>query len=313
MVGAAMILEIAEEVAAALRERRPVVALETSVVAQGLPPPTNLEAARRCAAAVLACGAVPAAVAVIEGSIKVGASEAELERLADPARKAAKATSRDLAALCAWKRDAGTTVSATCAIAERAGIRVFATGGIGGVHPRANPTEPPDVSSDLVEIARRRVCVVCAGPKVILDLPATAELLEALAIPVWGYRTSELPAFFTDASGILLEHRFDDAGQIGGALRTHWDVVGSQSGVLVAVLPPSPLPRAEVEVALAGAMREAARRHLPGKEVTPFLLAALAETTGNRSTAANIELLENNARVAAEIAGAMRVNGAAGL
>lgn len=181
MVGAAMILEIAEEVATALRERRPVVALETSVVAQGLPPPTNLEAARRCAAAVRAGGAVPAAVAVIEGSIKVG------------------------------------------------------------------------------------------------------------------------------------EHRFEDAGQIGGALRMHWDVVGSQSGVLVAVLPPSPLPRAEVEVALAGAMREATRRHLPGKDVTPFLLAALAEATGNRSTAANIELLENNARVAAEIAGAMRVSDAAGL
>jgi pseudouridine-5'-phosphate glycosidase len=311
MVGVAMILEIAEEVAAALRERRPVVALETSVVAQGLPPPTNLEAARRCAAAVRAGGAVPAAVAVIDGSIKVGASEAELERLADPARKAAKATSRDLGALCAWKRDAGTTVSATCAIAERAGIRVFATGGIGGVHRRADPGEALDVSSDLVEIARRRVCVVCAGPKVILDLRATAELLETLGVPVWGYRTSELPAFFTDASGVALEHRFDDAGQIAGALRTHWDMLGSQSGVLVAVLPPSPLPRAEVEAALAGAMREATRRHLPGKEVTPFLLAALAEATSNRSIAANIELLENNARVAAEIAGAMRASGAA--
>jgi pseudouridine-5'-phosphate glycosidase len=305
MVGAAMSLEVADEVATALREGRPVVALETSVVAQGLPPPANLEAARRCAAAVRAEGAVPAAVAVIEGRIVVGASDADIERLADPARKPAKAGSRDLAAVCAERRDAGTTVSATCAIAERAGIRVFATGGIGGVHRRGDPFETPDVSSDLAEIARRRVCVVCAGPKVILDLPATAELLETLAVPVWGYRTSELPAFFTDASGIWLEHRFDDAAQIASALRVHWDVLGSQCGVVVAVPPPSPLPRAEVETALAGALREAAARKLPGKEVTPFLLSALAQATSGKTRAANLELLENNTRIAARIARAL--------
>jgi len=305
MVGAAMILEIAEEVAAALRERRPVVALETSVVAQGLPPPTNLEAARRCAAAVRAGGAVPAAVAVIDGSIKVGASEAELERLADPARKAAKATSRDLGALCAGKRDAGTTVSATCAIAERAGIRVFATGGIGGVHRRTDPREPPDISSDLVEIARRRVCVVCAGPKAILDLPATAEMLESLGVPVFGYRTSELPAFFTDASGVALEHRFDDATSIAVALTTHWDVLGSPTGVLLGVPPPAPIPRAGIEAVLASALREAAERRLSGKEVTPFLLAQLGQATQGRTRSANVDLLENNARVAAEVARAL--------
>jgi pseudouridine-5'-phosphate glycosidase len=297
-----MTLEIAEEVALALRERRPVVALETSVVAQGLPPPANMEAARRCAAAVRAEGAVPAAVAVIEGRIVVGASEAQLQRLADPERRPAKAGSRDLAAACARGLDAGTTVSATCAVADRAGIRVFATGGIGGVHRRIRFDEPPDVSGDLAEIARRRVCVVCAGPKVILDLPATAEMLETLGIPVWGYRTSELPAFFTDSSGIALEHRFENAGQIGAALRTHWDVLGSHSGVIVAVPPPSPLLRREVEAALAGSLREAARRRLPGKDVTPFLLAALAEATGGRSRAANLELLENNSRIAAQMA-----------
>jgi pseudouridine-5'-phosphate glycosidase len=304
MVGA-MTLDISAEVFSALREGRAIVALETSVVAQGLPPPANLEAARRCLAAVRAAGAVPAAVAVIEGRIVVGATDADLARLADPERKPAKAGARDLAALCARGQDAGTTVSATCAVAERAGIRVFATGGIGGVHRRGDPSEAPDVSSDLPEIARRRVCVVCSGPKVILDLPATAELLETLGVPVWGYRTSELPAFFTDASGIRLEHRFDDAGRIAAALRTHWDVLGCHSGVVVTVPPPSPLPRAEVEAALAGALREAARRRLPGKEVTPFLLAALAEATGNRSRAANVELLENNAKVAAEIARAI--------
>src|SRR5438132_639967 len=303
MVGE-MTLQIAEEVAIALRESRAVVALETSVVAQGLPPPANLEAARRCAAAVRAGGAVPAAVAVIEGRIVVGASEAQLERIADPSRKPAKAGSRDLAAVCARGLDAGTTVSATCAVAERAGIRVFATGGIGGVHRRVDANQPPDVSSDLGEIARRRVCVVCAGPKVILDLPATAELLETLGVQGWGYRTSELPAFFTDASGIPLEHRFDDAGQIAAALRAHWDVLGSFSGVVVAVSPPSALPRAAVESALPDALREAARRKLPGKELTPFLLSAVSGATSGRTQSANLDLLDNNAHVAARIASA---------
>jgi len=298
----AVILEVAAEVAAALRERRPVVALESSVIAQGLPPPANLQAARRCAAAVRAQGAVPAAVAVIGGRVIVGARDDELERLGDPARKPAKAGSRDLAAAAARGLDAGTTVSATCAIAERAGIRVFATGGIGGVHRRLDASEPPDISSDLAEIARRRVCVVCAGPKAILDLLATAELLETLAIPVWGYRTAEMPAFFTGGSGIALEHRFDDERSIAAALRVHWDDLGSPSGVIVAVPPPSPLPRAEIESALAAALRDAAARKLPGKQVTPFLLSALADATGGRSRAANLDLLDNNARVAAAIA-----------
>jgi pseudouridylate synthase len=301
MVGA-MTLEISPEVAAALREGLPVVALETSVVAQGLPPPENLIAARRCLASVRAQRAVPAAVAVIGGRVIVGANDAQLERLADPARRAAKAGSRDLAAAVALGLDAGTTVSATCAVAERAGIRVFATGGIGGVHRRLDPAEPCDISSDLIEIARRRVCVVCAGPKAILDLPATAEQLETLAIPVWGYRTGELPAFFTGESGIALEHRFDDASSIAAALRAHWDGLGLLSGVIVGVPPPSPVPRAEIEAALAGALREAAGRKLPGKEVTPYLLSALAQATQGRTMAANIALLENNATVAAEIA-----------
>jgi pseudouridine-5'-phosphate glycosidase len=300
-----MTFEIAEEVSEALHAGRPVVALETSVVAQGLPPPANLEAALRCASAVRGEGAVPATVAVIDGRIVVGAGEAALKRLADPAQRPSKAGSRDLAAICARGLSAGTTVSATCAIAERAGIRVFATGGIGGVHRRGSSSEPPDVSSDLLEIARRRVCVVCAGPKVILDLPATAELLESLGVPLWGFGTSELPAFFTDSSGLALEHRFDDPGTIAAALRAHWDVLGAGSGAIVAVPPPSPLPRAEVEMALAGAVRAAARRKLPGKEVTPFLLSALAEATGGRTREANLDLLENNARVAARIACAL--------
>jgi pseudouridylate synthase len=300
------------------------VALETSVVAQGLAPPHNLDAARRCARAVREAGAVPAVVAVVGGRVVVGASDADLERLADPARKPAKAGVRDLAALCAGGRDAGTTVSATCAIAAQAGIRVFATGGIGGVHRRADhmlrPSgstrrrgdpaasgrpEPLDVSSDLAALAQSAVCVVCAGPKAILDLPATDEALESLAVPVIGWRTSELPAFFTEASGIALEHRVEDAAQAARLLRTHWDDLRLRTGVLVAVPPPRPLPRDEVERALADALAEAQRRRLGGKQLTPFLLAHLALATGGRTVAANLALLEQNARVAGQIAAAL--------
>ena len=297
-------IAISEEVRRAI-EGGTAVALETSVVAHGLPPPHNLDAARRCARAIRDAGAVPAAVAVIGGRIVVGATDAELQRLADPALGAAKAGVRDLAALCAAGRDAGTTVSATCAVAARAGIRVFATGGIGGVHRRGAPTEPLDVSSDLLELSRRQVCVVCAGPKVILDLPATVEALEALGVPVLGFGSSELPAFFTDSSGIRLEHRFDDVASVARALRIHWDELGHGSGVLVCVPPPAPLSRAEVERAISAATGEAARRKLAGKELTPFLLARLAEASGGRTVQSNLELLENNARVAGDVAVAL--------
>ena len=297
-------IAISEEVRRAI-EGGTAVALETSVVAHGLPPPHNLDAARRCARAIRDAGAVPAAVAVIGGRIVVGATDAELQRLADPALGAAKAGVRDLAALCAAGRDAGTTVSATCAVAARAGIRVFATGGIGGVHRRGAPTEPLDISSDLLELSRRQVCVVCAGPKVILDLPATVEALEALGVPVLGFGSSELPAFFTDSSGIRLEHRFDDVASVARALRIHWDELGHGSGVLVCVPPPAPLSRAEVERAISAATGEAARRKLAGKELTPFLLARLAEASGGRTVQSNLDLLENNARVAGDVAVAL--------
>jgi pseudouridylate synthase len=281
------------------------VALETSVVAQGLPPPHNLEAARRCAKAVREAGAVPAIVAVLGGEIVVGASEAELVRLADPARKPGKAGSRDLAALCAAGADAGTTVSATCAIAAAAGLRVFATGGIGGVHRRFDPAGPADVSSDLLEMSRQPVCVVSAGPKAILDVPATAEALETLGVPVIGYRTSELPAFYTEGSGVALEHRVENASSMAKLLRAHWERLHLRTGVLLAVPPPSPLPRDEIEAAISAALAEAHARHLPGKEVTPFLLARVADRTGGRSLHANLLLLENNARVAGEVAVAL--------
>src|SRR3954468_3014841 len=202
-------IRVSGEIATALREGRAVVALETSVVAQGLPPPANLEAARRCAKAVRDNVAIPAVIGLIGGQVIAGLSDAELERLGDPARRPAKAGARDLAAFCTQRRDAGTTVSATAAIAPRIGIRVFAPGGIGGVHRRLDPLEPPDVSADLAEIARRRVCGVCAGPKVILDVAATFELLETLGVPVWAYRTRELPAFYTRESGLQADASFE--------------------------------------------------------------------------------------------------------
>jgi len=296
------VIRIAEEVR---RAGVRAVALETSVVAQGLPAPHNLDAARNCARAVRERGAVPAFVAVIGGEIVVGASDEELRRLADPARKPAKAGSRDLAALCASGADAGTTVSATCAIAAQAGLRVFATGGIGGVHRRVAPGDPVDVSSDLLEVSRRPVCVVCAGPKAILDVPATAEALETLGVPVIGFRTSELPAFYTEGSGVVLEHRVEDAAEMAKLLRAHFYDLGLGTGVILAVPPPSLLPREEIEAAIAAALAEARTRRLPGKEVTPFLLGRVAEQTAGRSVRANLLLLENNAGVAAEVAVAL--------
>jgi len=255
------VIRIAEEVR---RAGVRAVALETSVVAQGLPAPHNLDAARNCARAVRERGAVPAFVAVIGGEIVVGASDEELRRLADPARKPAKAGSRDLAALCASGADAGTTVSATCAIAAQAGLRVFATGGIG-----------------------------------------TAEALETLGVPVIGFRTSELPAFYTEGSGVVLEHRVEDAAEMAKLLRAHFYDLGLGTGVILAVPPPSLLPREEIEAAIAAALAEARTRRLPGKEVTPFLLGRVAEQTAGRSVRANLLLLENNAGVAAEVAVAL--------
>jgi pseudouridine-5'-phosphate glycosidase len=298
------LIRLSEEVATALRERRALVALETSVVAQGLPPPANLEAARRCAKAVRDGGAVPAFVGVISGTVLIGMSDADLQRLADPARKPAKAGARELAALCANKRDAGTTVSATCAMADRAGIRLFATGGIGGVHRRLDALEPADVSADLGEIARRRVCVVCAGPKIILDVPATFELLETLGVPVWSFRSDELPAFYC-GSGLRAEQKFFEPEGVVRALRAHWDALEAATGVVLAVQPPISLPREQIEAALLPALREAAARRLPGKEVTPFLLAALSKATSGRTQEANLALLEHNAATAAEIASAL--------
>ena len=302
------LIRMAPEVADALAHGGPVVALETSVVAHGLPPPDNLEGARRCAAAVRAAGAIPAAIAVLAGELVVGADPSELARLGDPERRAAKAGARDLAPLLAARRDAGTTVSATVAIAARVGIRLLATGGIGGVHRMpagAIASGAADVSADLGELARSPVCVVSSGPKAILDLPATAEALETLGVPVIGFRTSELPAFFTEGSGVALEHRVEDVAGAAGVLRLHWEGLGRRQGVLLAVAPPEPLPHAEVEAAIVRALAGASRAGVTGPSVTPWLLAAVAQATGGRSRQANLALLERNAAVAGEVAVAL--------
>jgi pseudouridine-5'-phosphate glycosidase len=298
---------VAPEVRDALAIGRAVVALETSVVAQGLPPPANLEAARRSAAAVREAGAVPAFVAVLGGCVVVGVAEPDLARLADPGLRAAKAGVRDLAPLLQARRDAGTTVSATIALAARVGIHVFATGGIGGVH-RAVPSEDGalrDVSSDLLEMSRSPVCVVAAGPKVVVDVHATAEELESLGVPVVGFGTSEMPAFYAAQSGVRLEHRVEDAAGAAALLRLHWQALERRQGVLLCVPPPEVIPADRLETALSAALAEARARRLGGKLLTPFLLQALDRATEGGSRAANVALLEQNARVAGQVAVAL--------
>jgi pseudouridine-5'-phosphate glycosidase len=300
-------LRCSPEVRDALVVGRPVVALETSVVAHGLPPPANLEAARRCEAAVRSAGAVPAFVALLGGQVRVGLGLEELAPLADPRRGAAKAGVRDLAPLLAGGRDAGTTVSATCTIAARAGIRVFATGGIGGVHRLGPGTAGAarDVSSDLAALASEPVCVVCSGPKAILDVEATAEALESLGVPVLGYQTTTLPAFYTDRGPVALEHAVDGAVDAARVLRLHWDALGRCEGVVLCVAPPAPIPADRVEAAIAAALGEAVARGVGGKALTPFLLAALDRASGGETRAANLALLERNAAVAGAVAAAL--------
>ncbi|MCS6912833.1 MAG: pseudouridine-5'-phosphate glycosidase [Myxococcota bacterium] len=293
-------LEVAEEVQVAVREGRPVVALESTVLAHGLPWPDGLEVARRAEEVIRMAGAVPATVAVVGGRLRVGLEAATLEQVARG--RFVKATVADLGPLIAAGGDGATTVSATLYAAARAGIRLFATGGIGGVHRG----DPSDVSSDLTTLAREPVAVVSAGAKAILDLRRTLEYLETLAVPVIGYRTSELPAFYTNQSGLPLEHRVETPAEAAALLAAHFSL-GTGRGVLIA----NPIPEADAlepddfERALAAALRAAAESRLHGKQLTPFLLAAVARETGRQSVRANQALLLNNARVAAEIAAAL--------
>jgi pseudouridylate synthase len=287
-------LRIAPEVAAALGADRPVVALETTIVAHGFPPGVGVAVGRECEAAVRAAGAVPATVGVFDGSVCVGLAPAELEHFDSSARKAG---ARDLA-LCAVKGWVGaTTVGGTLAACRSAGVRFLATGGIGGVH-RGFPT-PPDVSADLEELARTTALVVSAGVKSLLDVPATTEVLETLGVPVLGYRTDELPLFYTATGGPPVTARVDSPVEAARIARMHWEL-GQESAVVLARPPDRGLEDIEplIEVALAAASAEG----VTGQAVTPFVLDFLHRESGGRTLELNRELAATNAGLAAEVA-----------
>ncbi len=285
----------------AIAARRPVVALESTVIAHGLPRPTNLETARLLEADIRGAGALPATIAIADGATVVGADDVLLERLARELG-VRKVSTRDLAPLLASGRSGGlgaTTVATTVEIAAAAGIAVFATGGIGGVHRGAERTF--DISADLGALARHPVCVVCAGAKLILDLPKTLEVLETLGVPVIGFGTDELPAFYARSSGLRLAYRVDDAMAAALIVRAQLE---RGAGVLVVVPIPAPdeLDRAEMEHEVDAALAAAQRAGVSGAALTPFLLSRMSDTTSGRTLAANVALLRNNARVAAAIA-----------
>ncbi len=298
-----MKLVFSAEVKRAKKKNGPLVALETSVLAQGLPYPRNVEAARRCEAAVRETGATPAAMAVIDGALHVGIDDEQTELLAT-GKGLLKLGSRDLAIAVAQKRTGGTTVSATCEMAARAGIGVFATGGLGGVH--RGVAEDLDISQDLPAIARWPVAVVCAGAKSVLDLPKTLELLETLGVPVIGVGTNELPGFYSRETGLTLEHSVPNARTAAEIVKARQAL--KQGGLIFAVPPPekTALPRAEIEKHLKAALAIGKQKGISGKAATPFLLGEMVRRTKGRTLEANLALLENNARFAGQLAVAAR-------
>lgn len=295
-----MKLRLSPEVRRALKKRQGVVALETSVVAQGLPWPRNLEAASRCDAAVREVRAIPAWTAVLAGEVRVGLALQELGALATTP-DAMKLGSADLSVAVATGAWGGTTVSAVCEIAAAAGISVFATGGIGGVH--RGVAEDWDISQDLAAIARWPVAVVCAGAKSVLDLPKTMEVLETAGVPVLGVGTRELPGFYSRQTGIKLGHQIESAEQGARLMQARFKTLG-QGGVVFAQPPPEAqaLSQREVERHLKGALASARRKNVRGKAVTPFLLKEMAQRSKGRTLEVNLDLLENNARFAGELA-----------
>jgi pseudouridine-5'-phosphate glycosidase len=294
-------LRASPEVAAALRDRRPVVALESTVLAHGLPRPRNLEVGRALEAEVRSGGAVPATVGVIGGVPIVGLADAEVERMST-ADGVLKLSTRDIPVPVARGSDGATTVAATMFLAHRAGVEVFATGGIGGVHRG----EARDVSADITELGRTPMIVVCAGAKSVLDLPATREALETAGILIVGWKTDELPAFYARESGLGVDARVEDAEEVAALWRAH-RATGVPGAILLCVPPPAShaLPAAEIETTIRAALDGAERAGIRGKEVTPFLLSAMAERTAGRSLETNVALLHNNVRVGTAVAVAL--------
>ena len=297
-------LDIAPEVQRALAEGKPVVALESTIISHGMPYPKNVETALLVEQTIRENGAVPATIAVIGGRLKAGLSREEIEYLGKTGRGVAKASRRDLPALVARGADGATTVATTMIIANMAGIRIFATGGIGGVHRGAETTK--DISADLEELASTPVMVICAGAKAILDLGLTLEYLETKGVPVIGYGTEELPAFYTRESGFGVDYRVDSPAELAAVYRAQ-RALDYKGGMLVT----NPIPaeyamdKQIIDAAIEQALRESVEQGVKGKDVTPFLLARVVELTGGDSLESNIQLVLNNARLAARTAAAL--------
>ena len=299
-MNAADLLDFSPEVAEARSAKKPIVALESTIITHGMPYPRNVETALAVEHAAREMGAVPATIAVIEGRLRVGLNDQEIDRLGQLSGGVVKASRRDLALVAARKGSAGTTVAATMFIAGLAGIEIFATGGIGGVHRGAEETF--DISADLVELSRTRVAVVCAGAKSILDIGKTLEFLETQGVAVVGFRTDEFPAFYARSSGFKLEHRCDGLHDLARTIRLQREI--GPGGLLIA----NPIPHdhaleeAAIEARIAEAVAEAKTQGVGKKEATPFLLKRVFELSGGKSLQANIALIKNNAMLAAQAA-----------
>lgn len=296
-------LKLSPDVTGALAANRPLVALESTIITHGMPYPQNLEMAGKVESIIREAGAVPATVAIMDGAFRVGLTADDLERLARTGMQAAKASRRDVAALLNSGGTAGTTVATTMQAADMAGIRVFATGGIGGVHRGAETTF--DISADLEELGRTPVAVVCAGAKAILDIPKTLEVLETKGVPVIGYGTDEFPAFWTRSSGYPVDHRLDTPEAVAALIETQFSL--GLGGVLVGnpIRAEDELDAGFIDENIGKAIADADRQGISRKDLTPYLLRRIFELTGGKSLVSNIALVENNARVAAAIAVAL--------
>ena len=295
-------MDISEEIQNSIKENGPVVALESTIISHGMPFPQNLETALEVESIIRKEGAIPATIAVVEGRIKIGLSNLELEQFAQ-GTKTVKVSSRDLPLAISQKQDGGTTVAATMICARMAGISIFVTGGIGGVHRGSEKTM--DISGDLMELARTNVAVVCAGIKSILDIPRTLEYLETQGVPVIGYRTDEFPAFYTTTSGYSVQSRINTAEEIARCMKVKWEL-GLEGGMVIAnpVLREDAMDEEVIEEAITKSLKEASEKGIDGKAVTPFLLERISQLTGGESLKTNIALVCNNALVGAKIASA---------
>lgn len=296
-------LVISKEVGSALAQGKPVLALESTIIAHGMPYPTNVETALRVDSIVREAGAVPAAAAILGGHITIGLSADEIDRLGRRGNKAAKASRRDIPILVAMKEDGALTVAGTMIAASLAGVQTFATGGIGGVHRGA--AESFDISADLEELGRTNTAVVCAGAKSVLDIGLTLEYLETRGVPVLGYQTQRMPAFYAADSGFTVDRHINSPEEIAAVMEAKWSM-GLSGGVLVVqpVPPKYALEKEQIDAVIDTALADAKRSDIRGKDITPFLLSHIAELSDGGSLKANIALMENNARLGAKIAAA---------